>query len=188
MRPALFLDRDGVINVDTGYVHRADEFQFIDGIFDLCRQARNEGYLIVVVTNQAGIARGYYTEADFHALTDWMRGQFNAEGIVLADVFYAPFHPEHGIGPYRQDSGDRKPGPGMILKAAKMHGLDLAQSLIVGDQPTDMQAGLAAGVPVRVLVREMAAGGQPFHEAATHYFSSVRALQQAAAVSGLAGL
>lgn len=188
MRPALFLDRDGIINVDTGYVHRADEFRFVDGIFDLCRLARDEGYLIIVVTNQAGIARGYYTEEDFHVLTDWMRSRFEAEGILLANVFYAPFHPEHGTGPYRQDSEDRKPGPGMILKAEKAHGLDLSRSLIIGDQPTDMQAGLAAGVPVRVLVREAKPGQPPLHEAATHHFSSVRALQQAASISGLAWL
>ena len=83
MRPALFLDRDGVINVDHAYVHRREDFQFIDGIFDLVRRARAASYRVFVVTNQAGIARGYYTEDDFHRLTAWMQGVFAAEGAPI---------------------------------------------------------------------------------------------------------
>lgn len=148
---ALFLDRDGVINVDHGYVCRAEEFEFIDGIFDLCRDAVARDYRIVVVTNQAGIGRGYYTEQDFHALTVWMRERFCAQGVDIADVYFCPFHPEHGIGEFKRESADRKPAPGMILRAAREHALDLAGSVLVGDHDTDLAAGVAAGVGCSVL-------------------------------------
>jgi len=156
-RPALFLDRDGVINVDHGYVHRPETVEFVDGIFELCRHARSLGYLIFVVTNQAGIGRGYYGEDDFLALTDWMRRRFDAEGAAIDKVYFCPFHPEHGIGQYKLDSPFRKPGPGMILQAADEFGVDLARSVLVGDNETDIRAGLAAGVGCTVLYRP---GGQ----------------------------
>lgn len=145
-RPALFLDRDGVINVDTGYVHTPEECVFIDGIFELTRQAREAGCPVVVVTNQAGIGRGYYTEAQFHAFMDWMRGEFRRHGSALDAVYYCPDHPVHGIGKYRRDTDMRKPGPGMFLQAARELDIDLAHSLMVGDSPTDMAAARAAGV------------------------------------------
>jgi D-glycero-D-manno-heptose 1,7-bisphosphate phosphatase len=145
-RRALFLDRDGVINHDLGYVHRPDQVEFVDGIFDLARAAVRRGYLLVVVTNQAGIGRGLYTEDDFHALSAWIGARFAAEGAPIGDVFFAPHHPLHGIGHYRQDHPDRKPGPGMILRAAARHGIDLARSILVGDKDSDIMAGRAAGV------------------------------------------
>ena len=125
--PALFLDRDGVINVDHGYVHRPEHFEFVPGIFELCAEATTRGLPIVVVTNQAGIGRGYYTEADFHRLTDWMHERFRQAGVPLTAVYFCPFHPTAGIGAYRAESEFRKPGPGMILQAAREHALDLAQ-------------------------------------------------------------
>jgi len=146
---ALFLDRDGVINHDSGYTSRAENFQFIDGIFDLCRAARRSGYLLIVVTNQAGIGRGYYSEQDFSTLTEWMRERFEAEGVPITDVFHCPYHPEHGIGRYKKDSFDRKPNPGMLLRAAEKHGLDLKRSVMIGDKDSDMQAASKAGVGVR---------------------------------------
>lgn len=145
-RPALFLDRDGVINVDIGYLHTPEGCVFMDGIFELTRQAREAGYLVVVVTNQAGIGRGYYTEAQFHAFMDWMRARFRNEGSALDAVYYCPDHPVHGIGKYRRDTDMRKPGPGMFRLAARELDIDLASSLMVGDSPTDMAAGRAAGV------------------------------------------
>lgn len=145
-RPALFLDRDGVINVDTGYLHTPEECVFVDGIFDLTRHARAAAYLVVVVTNQAGIGRGYYTEAQFHAFMDWMRGQFLRHGSALDAVYYCPDHPVHGIGKYRRDTQMRKPGPGMFLLAARELDIDLGRSLMVGDSPTDMAAARSAGV------------------------------------------
>ncbi|MBF0260917.1 MAG: HAD family hydrolase [Magnetococcales bacterium] len=143
---ALFLDRDGVINVDHGYVHRVEQFEFIEGIFDLIRAAGRLGYRVVVVTNQSGIARGYYTEHQFHALTDWMRAAFEREGGRIDAVYFSPFHPTKGIGPYRREDPSRKPGPGMILQAARELDLDLAGSLLVGDRLSDIQAAVAAGV------------------------------------------
>ena len=114
---ALFLDRDGVINVDSGYVHRIEEFRFLPGIFELVRQANACECRVVVVTNQAGIGRGYYTEIDFRVLMDWVREQFALQDAVLDAVYFCPDHPEHGVGQYRRQSPMRKPGPGMLLQA-----------------------------------------------------------------------
>ncbi|MCU0888147.1 MAG: HAD family hydrolase [Rubritepida sp.] len=152
MRAALFLDRDGVINHDTGYCHRIEEFVFREGIFALCHAAQRRGMALVVVTNQAGIGRGLYTEADFAALTGWMLARFAERGIAFAGVEHCPDHPQHGLGAYRRDNARRKPGPGMILDAARTHDLDPARSAMVGDRATDMQAALAAGVATRILL------------------------------------
>lgn len=149
--PALFLDRDGVINVNHGWVHRVEDFEFIPGIFELCRAARAAGHKLVVVTNQAGIARGLYTEAQFHALTAWMKQRFADAGAPLDGVYFCPFHPTAGIGAYRVESAFRKPGPGMLLQAARELDLDLAGSTIIGDKASDMQAGAAAGLSRLVL-------------------------------------
>lgn len=142
---ALFLDRDGVINVDAGYTWRIEDFHFIDGIFDLCRQACQLGYVLVVATNQSGIGRGLYSEADFQHLTAWMRQRFDAEGAPLAAVYHCPYHPD-GVGDYARHSDWRKPRPGMLLQAARDLGLDLGQSLMVGDSENDMAAARAAGL------------------------------------------
>jgi D-glycero-D-manno-heptose 1,7-bisphosphate phosphatase len=146
---ALFLDRDGVINHDSGYTSDVDSFRFIDGIFDVCRAAKKLGYLLIVVTNQAGIGRGYYSEQEFFNLTRWMCDQFEAEGAAISDVYYCPYHSEHGVGGYKKESFDRKPNPGMLLRAAKKHELDLKRSIMIGDKNSDMQAANGAGVGVR---------------------------------------
>ena len=151
--PALFLDRDGVINVDRAYVYRPEDFEFIDGIFDLCRRARQQDYLIFVITNQAGIARGLYTEDDFLSLTQWMCEAFASAGAAIDKVYFCPFHAVHGIGKYKLDSPFRKPAPGMILQAAREFNVDLARSVLVGDMETDIQAGVAAGIGCNLLYR-----------------------------------
>lgn len=151
-RPALFLDRDGVINVDRGYVYRREDVEFIDGIFDLCRIARELGYLIIVVTNQAGIGRGYYTEQEFLKFTDWMCEVFRSEGAALDEVFHCPYHPRHGVGEFKKESPDRKPAPGMILQAVKKFDVDLTQSVLVGDKLSDIEAGISAGVACNLLL------------------------------------
>jgi D-glycero-D-manno-heptose 1,7-bisphosphate phosphatase len=149
---ALFLDRDGVVNEEVGYLHRAEEVRFVEGIFPLCRTAARLGYRLIVVTNQAGIARGYYSEADFHALMEFMRGQLRTEGVELDAVYYCPFHPEHGIGEYKREHEDRKPGTGMLLRGAREFGVELKESVMVGDRCSDVAAANAAELRQAFLV------------------------------------
>ncbi len=146
MNRAVILDRDGVINEDSGYLYKPEDFTFIEGIFHFCRAARQKGYLIIIVTNQSGIARGYYTEEDFLRLSDWMCNKFEEQGILIGRIYYCPYHPTEGIGRYKRDSYDRKPNPGMILKARDDFDLDLKHSIIIGDRDSDMIAGRKAGV------------------------------------------
>ena len=134
---ALFLDRDGVINVDTGYLHKSEDCVFIDGLTGLLQTAKGLGYLNIVVTNQAGIGRGYYSENEFHAFMDWMNACL---GNLVDDYFFCPFHPEHGIGSYRCDSWDRKPNPGMFEKAIKKHNISPLRSMMIGDNLSDIEA------------------------------------------------
>lgn len=136
MKKALFLDRDGTINADYAYVHDKEHFDFLPGVFDFCRAAQAKGYLIIVITNQSGIARGYYTEDDFRSLNDWMVARFADEGVTIADVFHCP----ELSGP------DRKPEPGLFLKARDKYGIDMAASVSLGDKPRDVEAGKRAGV------------------------------------------
>ena len=150
---ALFLDRDGVINVEKNYVHRIEDFDFMDGIFDLAATAQKEQYLLVIITNQAGIARGYYTEEDFQKLNQWMLEQFKQKGIIIQGVYFCPFHPVHGKGKYKVDSEFRKPGPGMILQAQKELDIDLSRSLLLGDKESDIEAGLRAGIGKTILLK-----------------------------------
>ena len=151
-RPALFLDRDGVINIEKNYVHKIEDFEFIDGIFDLCRLAIQLDMLIVVVTNQAGIGRGYYSEMQFQALTDWMRSRFEEERAPISAVYFCPYHPEHGVGAYRKESFDRKPNPGMFIRARDDLALDLPRSIMIGDKGSDIDAAKAAGVGLKILL------------------------------------
>jgi D-glycero-D-manno-heptose 1,7-bisphosphate phosphatase len=146
MSRAFLLDRDGIINVEKNYVHRVEDFEFIDGIFELCARAMRHRLRLIVITNQAGIARGYYTVADYERLTEWMLDTFSGEGIRIDRVYYCPYHPTAGIGEYRRESFDRKPNPGMILRARDDFALDLPRSVLLGDKDSDLQAGRAAGV------------------------------------------
>jgi len=152
-RKALFLDRDGVINVDLGYVHSPLDFCFLPGIFDVCRTAQALSYLVIVVTNQAGIARGYYSESEFLELTEWMTARFGQEGIHISRVYYCPYHPVHGVGRYKADSPDRKPHPGMLFRAKADFDLDLASSVLIGDKLSDIRAAEAAGIGTRILLQ-----------------------------------
>jgi len=142
MNKALFIDRDGVINVDKVHVFLKEDFEFTPGIFDLCRSYQDKGFLIIVITNQAGIAKGIYTEDDFLKLTDWMTREFKKKGITISKVYYCPHHPDF-TGPCEC----RKPKPGMILKAKKEFDLDLSESVLIGDKESDLQAGRNAGIP-----------------------------------------
>ena len=150
-RKALFLDRDGVINVNHGYVCSPERTDWVPGIFDLCAIARDTGYVLVVVTNQAGIARGLYTEAEFLDYTRWMHSEFEARGVPLTATYYCPHHPHAALDIYRAECGCRKPAPGMILTAARQLQIDLQQSLLVGDKHSDIVAAKLAGVGLPLL-------------------------------------
>jgi len=152
VKAAAFLDRDGVINIDRGYVFRREDFEFVPGTLDAARDLKSLGLALVVVTNQSGIARGYYGPEQFHALTDWMKETFAAHGAALDGVYFCPHHPTEGEAPYRQACGCRKPAPGLLLDAARDLGLDLRRSVLFGDKASDLQAALAAGIPNRVLL------------------------------------
>ncbi|MFN9624328.1 MAG: D-glycero-beta-D-manno-heptose 1,7-bisphosphate 7-phosphatase [Cyanobacteriota bacterium] len=147
MKPALFLDRDGVINLDHGYVHKQEDFQFVAGIFELVSLANRSGYVVVIVTNQAGIARGYYNNDQFHALSQWMTQEFHRNGAIIDAIYHCPHHPLEGIGNSRQFCQCRKPAPGMLLQASSDHAIALEQSILIGDRITDIEAGRRAGVP-----------------------------------------
>lgn len=145
-RRALFLDKDGVVNIDHGYVCTPERTQFIDGIFALCRTATEHGYLNIVATNQAGIGRGYYTEGQFLEYMDWMRGEFRKHGAQIDAVHYCPHHPVHGLGEYLRECDCRKPRPGMLLAAQRELELDLGGCILIGDSTSDVEAGEAAGI------------------------------------------
>ncbi|MFC4654185.1 MULTISPECIES: D-glycero-beta-D-manno-heptose 1,7-bisphosphate 7-phosphatase [Rheinheimera] len=151
-RKAAFLDRDGVINIDHGYVSSPQQFEFIDGVFATCRLLQQQGYLLIVVTNQSGIGRGYYTEQQFHQLTDWMKQQFADHGVQIDAVYFCPHHPDKALPQYQQDCNCRKPNPGMLRQAMADFGIDPTQSLMLGDKAADMQAAAAAGVGRKILV------------------------------------
>ncbi|MCP4325026.1 MAG: D-glycero-beta-D-manno-heptose 1,7-bisphosphate 7-phosphatase [Psychromonas sp.] len=150
---AIFLDRDGVINVDNGYVSVVDDFEFIDGVIEALQSLKKKDYLIVVITNQSGIARGYFSEDQFHALTEWMDWSLADRGVDLDGIYYCPHHVEHGIGKYKVDCDCRKPKAGMINEAIQELGIDIGQSVLVGDKVSDIQAGIAAGITNNYLVR-----------------------------------
>lgn len=150
----LFLDRDGVVNYDTGYVFQVSEFKFMPGVFELCLSAQKLGYRLIVVTNQAGIARGYYSESEFLSLTAWVEEEFRSRGIEIADTYYCPHHED-----FNGACDCRKPAPGMILKAAQALEIDLEASVFIGDKPSDMLAAIRAGVPNRWLITDVSDEG-----------------------------
>jgi len=145
-RRGLILDRDGVINHDDGYVYRAAQCRFVDGIFTMTEAFARRGFALVIATNQSGIGRGLYGEADFASFMGWMRGEFDRRGVPIAAVYHCPDHPTGGIGGYRRENPWRKPGPGMMRQAAADLGLDLRRSWLVGDKAIDIAAGRAAGI------------------------------------------
>lgn len=143
---ALFLDRDGVINKDKGYVHKIDDFEFNIEIFNLVRTARKYELKVIIITNQSGIGRGFYSIEDFQRINSWMLNIFEKNGASIDKVFYSPSHPTKGLGSYKIDDYDRKPSPGMILKAQEEYSLSFDKSILVGDKKTDIQAGRNAGI------------------------------------------
>jgi D-glycero-D-manno-heptose 1,7-bisphosphate phosphatase len=152
-RKAAFVDRDGVIIVDSGFLHRVEDLVFLHGAIEGLQRLQAGGYLLVVITNQSGIARGLYTEADYLRLTAYMQQRLLAAGVQLSAVEYCPHLPDAAIARYRLDCDCRKPRPGMLERAAAALNIDLSASILVGDRATDIQAGRSAGVGRCWLVR-----------------------------------
>ena len=146
MNKAFFLDRDGVINIDGNYVCEIDNFQFTKGLYKACKIIQSYGYKIIVITNQSGIGRGFYTKEQFFELNRWMLRSLQEEGIDVTDVYFCPHHPTDALSPYNVDCECRKPKPGMILKAKEEHNIDLRQSVLVGDRLSDIASGKSAGI------------------------------------------
>ena len=149
MHKALFLDRDGVINVEKDYLHKIEDFEFVDGIIKLCEYYQKLGFIIVVVTNQSGIARNYYTEDDFNILTTWMIQELLKSNIYIKKVYYCPHHPS-----INGECSCRKPKPGMLIQAAQEFDIDLSNSVLIGDKQRDIDAALNAGLKTAYLFDE----------------------------------
>jgi D-glycero-D-manno-heptose 1,7-bisphosphate phosphatase len=156
LKKALFLDRDGVINQDFGYVHQIENFELVPEIFALCKAAVERNYIIIVVTNQAGIGRGFYDEETFLNLTRSISEIFLDNGINITKTYFCPHHPVHGLGEYKKYCKCRKPEPGMFIKAAREYGIDMKSSIMVGDKLSDLQAARSAGVGTLVLFEDSA--------------------------------
>ncbi len=142
----IFLDRDGVINKEISYLHKIDDFKFIDGIFKTCLYFQNLGYRIIIITNQSGISRGYYTESDYQKLTQWMLEQFKCKNVNILDVFHCPHGPD-------STCNCRKPKPGMFLKAKAIYNINMEDSWMIGDMEADVKAANSAGILNTILVR-----------------------------------
>ena len=164
-RGGLFLDRDGVVNVDRGYVHRPDEIEFVPGIFDLGKAAMRLNLPIMIVTNQSGVARGLYSQAQFGDLMAWMLARFAAAGVAIAHVEHCPWYPADDVDDiWRRDSFWRKPAAGMLLRAASAVNVDPTRSVMIGDRPGDVEAGRAVGVAQTIFFAHGVANG-PDHGA-----------------------
>ena len=151
-KKAVFLDRDGTINVEVQYLSNVEEFQFIPGVPWALKRLKDAGFLVVVVTNQSGIGRGYYDEAALHSIHDHMHAELESYGVAIDACYFCPHHPEHASGDYLQECSCRKPLPGMLLQAAEELDIDLAASFMIGDKLADVEAGINAGcTPLMVL-------------------------------------
>ena len=145
-RKAVFLDRDGVINKDKAYIHRWEDFEFVPGAIEAMRRLQEAGFVIVIVTNQSGIARGFYTEAQYQRLTASFRQELTSNGLKLGGIYHCPHHPMGRVQHLSVDCECRKPAPGLILQAARELGLSLHNSVLIGDKATDIEAAHLAGI------------------------------------------
>jgi rfaE bifunctional protein nucleotidyltransferase chain/domain len=173
LRKAAFLDRDGVINKDKAYVYKWDDFEFVPGVIEGLQRLQATGHALVVVTNQSGLARGYYTEKQYQELTAQFQSALDAFGIKLAGVYHCPHHPKGSVAALTTRCECRKPAPGLILKAAQELGLSLADSLLIGDKSSDIAAARAAGVGRAYKIRSENPETGADDTAADGYFSSL---------------
>ena len=142
----IFLDRDGVINKEVGYLNRIEDFIFIDGVFEACLSFKKLDYQIIIISNQSGIARGYFTLFEYEKLTKWMLTQFSKQNISILDVFFCPHGP-------KSKCSCRKPKPGMLVDAQNQYNIDLEKSWMIGDKETDIKAANLAGINNTILLR-----------------------------------
>lgn len=145
-RPALFLDRDGVINIDRSYVYRVEDFEWVEGAADVIRAFNDKGWWVFVVTNQSGIARGYYTEEQMETLHAWLQEELGKRGATIDRFYHCPFHEDGTIDRFKKDSYDRKPKPGMLIRAMTDFPVIKERSFLIGDKQADLDAATAAGV------------------------------------------
>jgi D-glycero-D-manno-heptose 1,7-bisphosphate phosphatase len=152
---ALFLDRDGTLNIEKNYVIKIEDFEFTRGIFKLIKSYQKNGFLIFIISNQSGIARGFFTENDYLALTDWMTNQLECYGIKIAKVYHCPHHPE-----ITGECDCRKPKPGMILEAIHEFNINPSESVLIGDKKSDILAGENAGIGKNLFVQHLLEKGE----------------------------
>jgi len=170
---ALFLDRDGVVNIDHGYVYQPDKFEFVLGVFAACKAFVDAGFKLIIVTNQSGIGRGYYNETDFHDLTKWMINEFAKNSVHVTGVYFCPHHPKKALPEYLTECDCRKPAPGMLYQGIEEHNINPDLSIMVGDKLSDMQAASNANIATKVLVRSGQALDTQAVEEADHVCDSL---------------
>ena len=166
----IFLDRDGVINKEINYLHKIEDFEFISGVFETCRYLQNLDYQIIIITNQSGIGRGYFTEIDYQKITKWMLNQFGTNDISILDVIHCPHLPNDFCN-------CRKPKPGMFIEAKNKHNINMMKSWIIGDSERDIRAAILAGIKNTILVRS----GHTINETnsnATFFLDSINKISQ----------
>ena len=146
LRPAVFFDRDGVLNVDVNYLYKIEDFCWMPGAKEAIKYYNDQGYLVFVVTNQSGVARGYYSEADVHNLHKWMQKELAEAGARIDAFYHCPHHVQGSVAEYRLDCGCRKPAPGLILQAMEEWPVDKKKSFLIGDKPSDVEAAQTAGI------------------------------------------